>query len=163
MNRWYFRALAGLVAAGLIVVTVMILLPKPPIPGIIKSQLTSTLVLPSAKQATIDRNSAKYDSSLKVLSFNATVAGHKVVMAEQPTPDQFIDIPQAYDKVVENMNAYAQFDSALGTVHLTKPTQLHGGQTAVINAKGTLLFAKPSSNLTDDQWRRFFNSFAVAQ
>ena len=163
MKRWYFGTLGALVAAGLVVIVVMLVLPKPPIPGSLKQQLTSTLIVPSHKQATIDRSSAKYDGSLKVLSFTVGTAGHKLVMAEQPTPDQFVDVPQAFQKVLENMNEYDSFDSVMGTVHLTKPQSLHGGQTAVLNAKGTLLFATPAANLSTDQWRRFFNSFTVSQ
>jgi hypothetical protein len=139
----------------------MLALPKSPIPGSIKLKLTSSLLLPSRARANIDRGSAKYDSSLKVLSFTGLVDGKNLVIAEQPTPEQFVDIPAAYEKVLGSMNDYSDFDTTMGTVHLTKPDELHGGQTAVLNAKGTLLFAKSASGLSTDQWRQFFNSVTV--
>jgi hypothetical protein len=84
-----------------------------------------------------------------------------MVLSEQPTPDSFTDVPQVYDKVVDSMQEYQKFDVDVGTVHLTRPPSLNGKQAAVLNTKGTLLFAKPDKDLSEDQWRRFFNSFVV--
>jgi hypothetical protein len=161
MNRWYFRALAIIAAAGLVVVIVIVLWPKPPIPNKIKSQLTSTLMLPQDKQFNINRKTVKYDSGLKLLTFNATVFGKTIIVSEQPTPDQFTDVPQVYTKVLDGMDDYDDFDVNVGSVHLTTPPQLNGKQAAVLNTKGTLIFAKPSASLSGSQWRQFFTSFQV--
>ena len=32
---------------------------------------------------------------------------------------------------------------------------------AVFNAKGSLFFAKPDKNLSDDEWKRFFNQLIL--
>ena len=163
MNRWYWRIIAGLSAAGIIAAVVMLTLPKPPIPGAIKQQLTSTLMLPNTSRYPVARSSTKYDTGLKLLTFDVTAFHSKLIVSEQPTPDQFVDVPAVYQKVLDGMSDYADFDVSLGTVHLTTSPQLHGGQTAVLNAKGTLVFAKPATGLSEDQWHQFFTSFAVAQ
>ena len=161
MNRWFWSGIIALTAAGAITVAVLLLLPKPPIPGPIKQQLTSTLLVPKNSRVAVDRQSAKYDTSLKLLTFNATAFGKQLVVSEEPTPDEFVDVPQAYQKVLDSMNDYSDFDTAIGSVHLARPSNLHGKQAAVLNAKGTLLFAKPAGDLSTDQWRQFFNSFDV--
>jgi hypothetical protein len=148
-------------AVGLIVVGIMLLAPKPPIPGPIKKQVTSTLIVPQLADVTIDRQSVKYDDKLKLLSYTADVYGISTVISEQPTPDSFTDIPQVYDKVTASMNEYSKFDTDIGTVHITRPKELDGKQAAVLNTKGTLLFAKPERDLSDEQWRKFFGSFEV--
>jgi hypothetical protein len=161
MKKWYWRAVAGIFALGVIVVIVLLALPKPPIPGNIKQQLTSTLLVPQDSRFIANRQSVKYDSSLKLLTFNVAAFGQQLVVSEQPTPETFVDIPQVYQKVLDGMNDYYDFDVNIGSVHLTKPPQLKGKQAAVLNAKGTLLFAKPGSGLTQAQWQQFFNSLAV--
>ena len=157
MHQW---VIVGTVLAVVLVISGLFLAPKSAIPGTIKKQLTSTLLLPS-RQYPVERSSSKYDSSLKVLSFNVKSGANLIAMGEQPSPDQFVDVPQAYQKVLDGMNDYEDLDTAIGTVHLTRPDSLKGAQAAVLNAKGTLLFAKPTSSLSADQWRRFFNSFSV--
>jgi CxxC motif-containing protein (DUF1111 family) len=44
---------------------------------------------------------------------------------------------------------------------LTHPKELSGGQSAVANKAGTLIFAKPSVNLTNDEWKDFFESLRI--
>ena len=147
---------------GIIVVILLLILPKNPIPGPIRRQLTSTLLLPDGGGAVADRLSAKYDTKEKLLTFNVAFASTRLVVSEQPTPDQFVDIPAVYTKLVDGLNNYESFDVNVGTVHLTEPKELSGKQAAVINAKGTLLFAKPDKNLTSDQWRKFFNGLSAS-
>ncbi|HEY2004221.1 MAG TPA: hypothetical protein VGH44_03835 [Candidatus Saccharimonadia bacterium] len=159
MKHWFWRSVVGLTIVGAVAIVVLVLLPKPPIPGAIKKQLTSTLLVPKDSRFVVDRQSAKYDASLKLLTFNTAAFGQQVVISEQPSPDTFADIPDYYSKLVNGMNSYSDFDTAIGTVHLTRPLQLGGKQAAVLNAKGTLLFAKSASDLSDDQWRQFFNTF----
>jgi hypothetical protein len=155
--------LAVVVAVSLIYGVFMLLRPDPPIAAPIRKQLTSALLLPAAETVMIDADSIKYDSGLKVLSFDAPIDGIRLSVSEQPTPENFTDIPQVYDKVVEQMRVYKKFETAIGIVYLTKPESRKGSQTAVMNTKGTLLFANPDKDLSDDQWRRFFNSFDVVR
>jgi hypothetical protein len=151
----------SLAAIGLVVIVVMLLAPKPPVPVDVKRAVTSTILVPQAREVDVSRESMAYNSQLKLLSFTTVAFGVKAVVSEQPTPESFIDIPQVYDKVVTNMNEYSKFDSDSGTVHLTRPKDLGGKQAAVMNAKGTLMFVKPERDLSDDQWRKLFNGLEV--
>lgn len=161
MQRWFVRGFIGILALGAVVILILVLLPKPPIPGKIKQQLTSTLLLPNTRKFPVNRDTTKYDPSIKVLTYKVAAFGKTIIMSEQPTPDQFTDVPQVYQKVLDGMQDYNDFDVNVGGVHLTLPPQLSGVQTAVLNTKGTLIFAKPSGKLSDDQWRQFFTSFQV--
>jgi hypothetical protein len=160
MKRLWW-VVGGAVLIGAVLIMAILVAPKSPIPPAVQKSLTSTLLVPKSSDIVVSRESSKYDSKDKLLSFSVAYAGTSIVMSEQPTPTQFVDIPAVYDKVVEGMTNYSSFDVNIGTVHLTTPKQLAGKQAAVLNTKGTLLFAKPGKNLTDDQWRKFFNSFAV--
>ncbi len=163
MNKWFWINIAVVIGIGTIVITGLLVAPKPPIPGPIKTQVTSTILVPGSKDIVTDSDSVKYASKEKLLSFNVTINGAKLVISEQPTPESFIDIPQVYDKVVAGMNEYEKFDTEVGTVHLTRPKELNGKQAAVLNTKGTLLFAKPDSNLSSDQWRQLFKAMEVVK
>src|ERR1019366_1869438 len=96
----------SLAAIGLVVIVVMLLAPKPPVPAEIKSVVTSTIMVPQTRNVEVSRASMSYDSQLKLLTYTVVAYGVKVVVSEQPTPSSFIDIPQVYDKVVANMNEY---------------------------------------------------------
>lgn len=151
----------GVTAIGLLVIIVMLLGPKPPVPAEIKRAVTSTLLVPKARDVVVNRESMKYDSQLNLLTYSAIAYGVKTVVSQQPTPESFIDIPQVYDKVVASMNEYKKFDSDSGTVHLTRPKDLGGKQAAVMNTKGTLMFVKPERDLSEDQWRKLFNNLEI--
>lgn len=148
---------------GLVVIVAMLLGPKPPVPAEVKRAVTSTILIPKTRNVVVSRESMSYNSQIKLLTYQAIVYGTKTVVSEQPTPESFIDIPQVYDKLVASMNEYSKFDSTSGTVHLTRPSNLKGKQTALMNAKGTLMFVKPESDLTEDQWRKFFNGIEVVK
>ena len=148
---------------GLVVIVAMLLGPKPPVPAEVKRAVTSTILIPKTRNVVVSRESMSYNSQIKLLTYQAIVYGTKTVVSEQPTPESFIDIPQVYDKLVASMNEYSKFDSTSGTVHLTRPSNLKGKQTALMNAKGTLMFVKPESDLTEDQWRKFFNGIDVVK
>lgn len=151
----------GVTAIGLLVIIVMLLGPKPPVPAEIKRAVTSTLLVPKARDVAVNRESMKYDSQLTLLTYSAIAYGVKTVVSQQPTPESFIDIPQVYDKVVASMNEYKKFDTDSGTVHLTRPKDLGGKQAAVMNTKGTLMFVKPERDLSEDQWRKLFNNLEI--
>lgn len=151
----------GVTAIGLLVIIVMLLGPKPPVPAEIQRAVTSTIMVPKARDVVVARESMKYDSKLKLLTYSAMAYGVKTVVSQQPTPESFIDIPQVYDKVVANMNEYKKFDTDSGTVYLTRPTDLGGKQAAVMNTKGTLMFVKPERDLSEDQWRILFNNLEI--
>ena len=56
------------------------------------------------------------------------------------------------------MVEYEKFDSRNGTVYLTNPKELNGGQATIMNSHGTLMFVKPVKALADNNWRQLFNN-----
>jgi len=131
------------------------------IPHAIKKQLSVVTLIPKGNQFIVDKTSFKYEPSAKALTFVVSSFGVKNIISEQVTPDSINDIPQYLDKLTESLNAYTSFDSVVGKVYLTRPKELSGEQSAVMNTKGVLLFAHPVKDLTDDQWRQFFNSLEI--
>ncbi|HUD11839.1 MAG TPA: hypothetical protein VMS08_05480 [Candidatus Saccharimonadia bacterium] len=54
-------------------------------------------------------------------------------MSGQTTPEEFTDIPAVYQKVLDGVNDYNDFDVNVGSVHLTQPPQLNGRQEYLIS------------------------------
>ena len=158
-----WRTVGTIASIGGVIIIGLIIAPKPLVPAEIKRAVTSTILIPVGNDVAVKRESMRYDAKIKLLTFSTTEAGANVVFSEQPTPDSFTDIPQVYDKVVINMNEYASFSSDVGTVHLTRPKDLQGKQAAVMNTKGTLMFAKPEHDLSEDQWRKLINGLVVVK
>lgn len=133
------------------------------IPENLKKQLSFVVFYPAANPAiVVDANSFKYDSQAKLMSYVITYGKTPITIAEQATPQNFIDIPPAYDKLVESLSEYASFQSYYDKVSLTHPKEFKGQQSAVMNSKGTLVFAHPTQgDLTEDQWKKLFNGFEV--
>lgn len=158
------KATASIVVVGLLVVAGLILYPsKPAIPGPVKAKLTSTLFVPRGGDYHTDRESAKYDEDLKLLTYRTEIRGvTTVIVTQQSTPDQFVDIPTYGDKVFEQLGEYKTFDTAIGKVHLLR-TPKDQKQAAGINAQGTLMFVKPERDMSEDEWRKFFNRMVVVR
>lgn len=127
------------------------------------AQLTFPVIQPkTTSQYKLDKTSTKYSTEDKVYSYVVSKKGvADLTISLQPTPESFTDVPQVYEKLVEKMRQYTAFDSIQGKVYLTRPVELNGGQTAVMNAKGVLMFVKPNAELSDDEWKSFFNSLIV--
>lgn len=133
------------------------------IPTVIKKQISFVIFYPNPNPAIIvDAQSFKYDEREKLLSYVVQYANRSVTIAEQATPQNFIDIPESYDKLIESLGEYASFDSFYDKVSLTHPKEFNGQQSAVMNSKGTLFFAHPTNgDLTEDQWKKLFNNLEV--
>ena len=131
--------------------------------GITKRPLTFSLFWPSTQsQITPYKQSIKYDPTNKLITYNAkTASGAHLIITEQETPTSFNDIPQVYTQLLLSMSQYSSFDSQSGTVYLTHPKELNGGQAAVMNSKGTLIFIKPDKPMTDDNWHVLFNNLKI--
>lgn len=112
---------------------------------------------------TADSKSMSYDTQNKLVTFTAQGPGTNLDFTEQATPTSFVDIPAAYDKLINNLRGYSSFESLHGKVNLTHPKELGGAQAAVMNAKGTLLFIRPNRDLPDDEWRRLFNGLQLSR
>ena len=138
---------------------------KPLIPVVVRKAVTYTIFVPNgAGDYSLKTPTLNYVMTTQQLSYHLkNTAGSDVLLSMQPSPESFSDVPQVYEALVGKLNQYASFDSVQGRVFLTRPKELNGAQSAVMNAKGTLLFARPSKDLTEDQWRSFFAYMVVYQ
>lgn len=116
---------------------------------------------PSAWQ--LKKNRVSYDKNSGVLTLHVLQGstGREIVLNEQPVPGTFSDVPTQYSTMLNTLHEYNELQLGFGMVALTHPEELNGGQAAVANKAGTLIFAKPSANLTDDEWRAFFESLRI--
>lgn len=161
-NSYRSLILAALVLILILAGLFILLKPKQAIPKTIQKQLDFIPYAAKGHDIRLDKNSYKYDPSQKGLSFTASSTEYgKLTFSEQPTPQQFIDIPDLYTKLIDKLNRYSVFNNQLGTVYLTKPADQKNGQTAVINSSGVLMFVRSEKDLTDSQWRKIFESVTL--
>lgn len=160
MKRWWIIGL-GVVVPCVVVGGFLLRGGVGSIPVEIRRQVSTAVFLPARDESPVARDTVKFDAPTKLLTFTTTYQDIELIVSQQPTPESFVDIPQVYEKVVEGMHEYAKFDSVMGTAHLTRPPEAGGKQAAVLNAKGTLMFVKPAKDLSDDQWRRWFNRLSI--
>jgi len=155
---------SGAVAVGLVLAIVLVALrPRMPIPESILQKLNFSVFYPGGHSTyKVDQNSITYSSSDKVLIFHAKSDDNDLTISEQATPDSFNDIPDYYTKLLEKLNDYKDFDSVSGKVALTRPQELKGAQSAVFNSRGVLMFVHPAHDLSNDDWRKFFDSIEQA-
>jgi hypothetical protein len=153
-----------LVGLSLPIIVGIILFPgKPPIPGPVKRQISSTILVPRSSGYLVDRDSAKYHQKEKLLTFKILKNDQRAAtITEQPTPDTFTDIPEFSAKFFQQAGEYKTFDSVNGTVHLLHP-QKGVKDAAAMNAKGTLMFVNPSLPFSEDEWRKLFQSIVAIQ
>lgn len=162
-NRVRLALLVAIVGIGLVAVVMIVHPDRPVIPAAIRSQVVSTVFVPGGRLYSVDSSSAKYDGTNKLLTFKISNHGASVAtIAEQPSPEQFVDIPESSSKFFQQAGEYKVFESNYGTVHL-----LHPGKgindAAAMNAKGTLMFVNPSVTFSEDDWRKLFQSLIVVQ
>ena len=130
----------------------------PAIPQNIQKQVNFVIFYPQENaQTSIQKTTIKYNSQLKQISYIVNFSGRQITFAEQSSPDSFADDPNFYPKFIESLNGYATFDSINGRVDLTRPKEVKN-EAAVMNAKGTLLFAKSNGDISEDNWKLLFNS-----
>jgi hypothetical protein len=155
---------AGFVAAAAVAL-LLLLRKEPAIPPVINKEASFVIFYPGENSQTkINKETFKYNTQAKNLSFIVSYANKSLTFSEQSTPEGFVDIPQAYDKLIESLRAYASFDSFYGKVDLTHPKEFSGQQSAVMNSKGTLIFVHPTNgSLSTDQWKQLFNNMNVTK
>ena len=119
----------------------------------------------SVNQWQLQKDRSTYDKESGVLSLHAVQksTGREIVLNEQPTPGAFNDVPTQYSRMLTSLNEYNELQLSFGTVALTHPEELKGAQAAVANKAGTLIFAKPSANLSDDEWKTFFENLRIVR
>ncbi|HSX01851.1 MAG TPA: hypothetical protein VLI05_00895 [Candidatus Saccharimonadia bacterium] len=164
-NQPIWWVVVGAIAVGLVMAGVlMVLRPQPPISADIQKQLSFALIYPAASIGyVIDQSTVTYNGQAKALTFTAAGSSNRLVFSEQATPETFSDIPDYYQKLTEKLHDYEDFDSTVGHVALTRPDELHGGQSAVMNGSGTLMFVHPNRDLSADAWRKLFNNLQVSK
>lgn len=133
------------------------------IPVSISHELSFSIYWPTKTSIAVgDKASIKYNPSEKLFSYTASLKdGNILTISEQPTPDTFVDVPNAYDKLIESMQKYKSFESSAGTIYLTRPVNLGGNQAGVMNSHGVLMFVKVAKDVTEDNWARFFNNLEL--
>ena len=156
--------LVSVLVLSVTLITVFLQLRKPSIvPRSILNQIDFAIFYPPVnQQTTIETATFKYAKSLKQVSFIVDFSGQRITFAEQGSPDSFGADPNFYPQFIKSLKGYATFDSVNGRVDLARPAQVNA-ETGVMNAKGTLMFAKSDGNLSEDNWKLLFNSLSYTQ
>lgn len=140
---------------------------KVQIPKAITSQLNYKAIYPSSNGSAPVPTDYVYKADENSLTFSTTSpSGVKITIVEQPAPDSLGSDGQVYYPAL-GIHPYAQFQSKIGPVALTK-FWLTGsleplGQTAILAAQGTMLVARPEKNLTNAEWKDFFDTLRIAK
>jgi hypothetical protein len=160
-----------IIIAGIVIVCLAALLvagyfafqPHSAIPKAVSSRASFGIFVPGNDEWTVDTDTVRYTATSGLVSYVMHTKGNanSISVNEQATPEAFNDVPQAYDKLISSLQGYSTITSVNGKVDLTHPKELNGGQAAVMNAKGTLMFAKPDRSLTTEDWRRLFNQLQL--
>ena len=162
-NRVFLVLLPAIM--GIVVLAALVILrsDKPVIPTAIKNQVVTTIFLPNGALYSVDSTSVKYVAAEKLLIFKITSHGRSIAaVAEQPTPEKIVDIQEFSSKFFQQAGEYKTFESNYGTVHLLHPGK-SGYNAAAMNARGTLMFINPSIKMSEDDWRRLFQSIVAIQ
>lgn len=162
MKKRYIVTLAvcgGLVLIGVVLYFVF----RPGKPNVLQQtqkKVGFTIFAPASDNKTwqLDKENIEYDATAGVITLHILRDANKIVMSEQATPPPFTDIPNYNSIFLSKLNEYQELTVSLGTIELTHPTELKGGQSAVMNTRGTLMFLHPDTNLSDDDWKSVFNS-----
>jgi hypothetical protein len=135
-----------------------------PIPKTIQNDVKFVILYPQpSKQIVFNRDSFKYDKSRGQLTFIVSFDSNSITFAEQSTPEPFNASPTFFQSFIQKLNSYDTISSVDGQVGLTIPSQTKE-QTAIMNAKGTLLFATSTkANLSENNWTLLFNTLQDIQ
>jgi hypothetical protein len=135
------------------------------LPKDIRKKVTFVVFVPdqSAKDSAwiIDKKTISFDDKSGVLTINVRKNNKTLTLTQQSSPEVFKDVPQQYARLLNSLLQYGEISTKIGAVALTRPKELNGTQSAVTNQRDTLLFAKPSTDLSEDEWKDFFNSLIV--
>ncbi|MBX4197196.1 hypothetical protein KW801_01410 [Candidatus Saccharibacteria bacterium] len=137
-----------------------------PLPDSLKNQISYKVVYPTSKTGTVDKDSYQYQVDQKTLTYSFNSAETKIVFIEQPAPASLGTGNQVYFPAI-GVHPYAQFQSKLGPVALTKFYQSgslkSAGQSAILVAEGTMVIAHPNQDLTNTQWKVLFDGLKIAK
>ncbi len=107
----------------------------------------------------VDKQSVNLDREAGVLHMNwvKNDGSNTIIVTQQLLPSPFTDIPNYSTLFYSKLNQYQELQTPLGAVALTRPTEIQGGQSAVANVRGTLMFMHPEQDMTDADWKELFN------
>jgi hypothetical protein len=170
MKRWLTLAKLPWLISGIAVVIGLTTLgfylfrSKPLVSESIRQQSGFAIFYPSQQNPyKVESDQLQYDPQAKVLHLTAQNAGQKLIITEQSAPPQFNDIQSYIQKLADSLNSYSNFTNTKGTVYLTRPKELNGGQSAMFIGQGTLMFVHPNKDLSDTEWKQFFSALQVAE
>lgn len=165
LQRW-FPTLVALVLVAVAAAAMFLFIREPSlVPKEMLEKINFTVYVPAKSDRhdawVLVNDSTAFEDNQGVLSLVATSGNNKMFIKEQIVPGTFTDIPNFYNKMLEKLHHYQEIQTSLGTVTLTRPEELQGKQSAVLNAAGTLLFASPEQELSESQWHAFFKQLTV--
>lgn len=129
------------------------------------SEISFGLWYPSTESSKYkyEQNSLKYDKLSKIVTFNMNDSSGKILtFTEQAVPESSQVPADAFDEQLASIPQDTSFESANGTVSITKPAA-NDQTTAIMKSRGTLLFVTTENKITTDQWRALFNSMELIQ
>jgi hypothetical protein len=132
----------------------------PSVPKTIRTRAEFGIFVPKTNASgSIKAHSFTYDQDTKVVKYVLKAqGGGSITFTQQASPSGFESDPNAFSDLVASMQPFSTFESASGDVALTRPDQLQGQESAVMNSHGTLLFAKPSKDFPERYWQQLFDS-----
>ncbi len=165
MKKLLFLIPVAIVAAGILVIALHKSNTESGIPKAVLKKTVFTVFStdPADNDWQLDKKAVVFDEKQGVLRLHFSSADNRIVMNEQATPDPFNDIPNYYSILLNKLHAYKEVQTNIGSVALTHPEELKGAQSAVINVKGTLIFAQPDKEMSENQWQNFFNNLIIVK
>lgn len=165
MKKAYFLSTAGVVLiVGLLLVIYFFVIKSSDKSAFsdIQKKVGFTIFLPDQKTGVwvVNESSIVMNNDTGVLTYSVNKSDNTndIVITEQATPDPFNDVPNYSSIFLSKLNQYQQLNIPLGTAALTHPSELKGGQSAVLNVRGTLMFMHPKVDLSDDNWKDFLKT-----
>jgi hypothetical protein len=156
------RVLATVIMLAVLAGLIGVLVPHnrvPSVPKAIRNRAEFGIFIPkTTANGAIKAHSFTYDQDTKVVKYVLKAqGGGSITFTQQAAPSGFQADPNAFSDLVASMQPFSTFESASGDVALTRPAQLQGQESAVMNSHGTLLFAKPSKDFPVRYWQQLFD------
>jgi hypothetical protein len=130
---------------------------SPSIDETLKKQASFTVYYPSDNQTDVKVDDASTKFAMlegeKVLNFVISIGNSKVTVSEQSYPDVLM-----YDKLASTFLNPSEINTSLGKVIVGRPKDAPQGQAAVMKTGDTLIFAKPSQDLSNQEWQLVFKA-----
>lgn len=160
---WLLVAVTAIVLSAVTLGILLQLRSQPPIPAEIQQQLDFSpfIVVSNNKNSKVVVTSYKYDKSNMLLSFIIVYGGETFTVSEQSSPSEFTDIPDAYQKLLDELNSYETVQTFNGPLSLTHP-KADPLTTGLLNSSGVLMFIRANQqSVSDGDWRNIVESMSI--